>query len=230
MTDLVIANSIAATLTPTPQITITNESQLTLLHTNKQLFETSYVTCHDTNLQNMPNHSPSLIDTNNATMYFQISTNHMPTIRNKAQAPHKNPIYNKHQINTINTYIQTNDNDPITPQNTNNAVTNSKLINSNVAHDSNLFRLNYTSCHNFTNKNEALSSNKYAPTLDKTTPTQIYTTILTNPQNMPKFTNQQLNPKKKHNIMTYVRQTTKTPNPNNYNLNNFNPAPKNMTA
>ncbi|MCZ6914997.1 MAG: hypothetical protein O7C59_11605, partial [Rickettsia endosymbiont of Ixodes persulcatus] len=48
--------------------------------------------------------------------------------------------------------INTNSIKTIFPwQKSNNAVTNSKLINSNVAHDSNLFRLNYTSCHTYAN-------------------------------------------------------------------------------
>ena len=81
------------------------------------------------------------------------------------------------------------------------------LTNGDVARGGDLFRLNCASCHNFTGKGGALSSGKYAPDLGEATPQQIYTAMLTGPQNMPKFSDRQLSPEEKSDIVTYVRES-----------------------
>ena len=68
-----------------------------------------------------------------------------------------------------------------------------------------LFRLNCASCHNFTGRGGALSSGKFAPSLDPATETQIYTAMLSGPQNMPKFSDRQLTPEEKQDIIAYIK-------------------------
>ncbi|HNM96252.1 MAG TPA: cytochrome c, partial [Mycobacterium sp.] len=83
-------------------------------------------------------------------------------------------------------------------------------------------------CHNFTGKGGALSSGKFAPELDDATEAQIYTAMLTGPQNMPKFSDRQLSPEEKRDIVAYVRMAAHTPNPGGYGLGGFGPAPEGM--
>ena len=71
-----------------------------------------------------------------------------------------------------------------------------------------LFRLNCASCHNFTGRGGALSSGKYAPPLDAATETQIYAAMLTGPQNMPKFSDRQLSPEEKEDIIAYIKSVS----------------------
>ena len=89
---LAVAGGLAATLTPKPQVAQADESQLALLRTGKQLFETSCVTCHGANLQGVPDRGPSLIGTGDAAVYFQVGTGRMPAMRGEAQAPRKAPV------------------------------------------------------------------------------------------------------------------------------------------
>ena len=84
---LAVAGGLAATLTPTPQVAVADESQSALLRTGKQLFDTSCVTCHGVNLQGVPDRGPSLIGVGEAAVYFQVSTGRMPAMRGEAQAP-----------------------------------------------------------------------------------------------------------------------------------------------
>ena len=51
----------------------------------------------------------------------------------------------------------------------------------------------------------ALSSGKYAPHLDPASETQIYTAMLSGPQNMPKFSDRQLTPEEKEDIIAYIK-------------------------
>jgi ubiquinol-cytochrome c reductase cytochrome c subunit len=97
-----------------------------------------------------------------------------------------------------------------------------------VARGGDLFRLNCASCHNFTGKGGALSSGKYAPDLSDAEPAQIYTAMLTGPQNMPKFSDRQLSPEEKKDIVAYVRMATEAPDPGGYGLGGFGPSSEGM--
>ena len=101
-------------------------------------------------------------------------------------------------------------------------------MGNDVARGGDLFRLNCASCHNFTGKGGALSSGKYAPELEPAEPAQIYTAMLTGPQNMPKFSDRQLSPDEKRDIVAYVREAADAPNPGGYGLGGFGPAPEGM--
>ena len=66
---LAVAGGLAATLTPTPQVAVADESQSAMLRTGKQLFDTSCVSCHGANLQGVGDRGPSLIGVGEAAVY-----------------------------------------------------------------------------------------------------------------------------------------------------------------
>ena len=66
------AGVVAATLTPTPQVAVADESQSALLRTGKQLFDTSCISCHGANLQGVTDRGPSLIGTGEALSLIHI--------------------------------------------------------------------------------------------------------------------------------------------------------------
>ena len=84
----------------------------------------------------------------------------------------------------------------------NGEIAQESLTHGDVARGGDLFRLNCASCHNFTGKGGALSSGKYAPDLGEASPQVIYTAMLTGPQNMPKFSDRQLSPDEKKDIVS----------------------------
>jgi ubiquinol-cytochrome c reductase cytochrome c subunit len=225
---LAAAGGVAATLTPAPQVAVADESTSALLRTGKQLFDTSCVTCHGANLQGVPDRGPSLVGVGEASVYFQTSTGRMPAMRDEAQAARKQPIFDDAQIDALGAYVQANGGGPTVVRNADGSVAQDSLIGDNVARGGDLFRLNCASCHNFTGKGGALSSGKFAPELDDAKPQQIYTAMLTGPQNMPKFADRQLSPDEKRDIVAYVREATTTPNPGGYGLGGFGPAPEGM--
>ena len=223
-----VAGGLAATLTPTPQVAVADESQSALLRTGKQLYETACVTCHGANLQGVQGRGPSLIGVGEAAVFFQVNTGRMPAMRGEAQAPRKAPIYDEAQTDALGAYIQANGGGPLTPRDANGQIANESLIGTDLARGGDLFRLNCASCHNFTGKGGALSSGKYAPGLTDASPAQIYTAMLTGPQNMPKFSDRQLSPDEKKDIVAYVRTAAHTPNPGGYGLGGRGPAPEGM--
>ncbi|PND59070.1 cytochrome C [Mycobacterium sp. ENV421] len=225
-----VAGGLAATLTPTPQVAVADESQSALLRTGKQLFDTSCVTCHGANLQGVEGRGPSLIGVGEAAVYFQVSTGRMPAMRGEAQAPRKDPIFDEAQIDALGAYVQANGGGPLVPRDANGQIADHSLLGNDLARGGDLFRLNCASCHNFTGKGGALSSGKYAPDLEPATPAQIYTAMLTGPQNMPKFGDRQLSPEEKKDIIAYVRMATRAPDPGGYGLGGFGPSSEGMAA
>lgn len=225
-----ISGGLAATLTPSPQVAVADESQSALLRTGKQLFDTSCVTCHGANLQGVADRGPSLLGVGEAAVYFQVSTGRMPAMRGEAQAPQKPPQFDEAQIDALGAYVQANGGGPVVPRDENGAIASESLLGNDVARGGDLFRLNCSSCHNFTGKGGALSSGKYAPDLAAANPAQIYTAMLTGPQNMPKFSDRQLSPEEKRDIVAYVRMATTAPDPGGYGLGGFGPTSEGMAT
>lgn len=224
---LAFAGILAATLTPKPQVAVADQSQSALLRTGQQLYETACISCHGANLQGVEGRGPSLVGVGEAAVYFQVSTGRMPAMRGEAQAPRKAASFDESQTDALGAYVQSIGGGPLVPRDANGQVSDHSLIG-DVARGGDLYRLNCASCHNFTGRGGALSSGKFAPALDPATPAQIYTAMLTGPQNMPKFSDRQLSPEEKKDIIAYVRTATDTPNPGGYGLGGFGPVPEGL--
>ena len=106
-------------------------------------------------------------------------------------------------LDALGAYIQANGGGPTRPE-----ASGEALRGDDPARGGELFRLNCASCHNFTGRGGALSSGKYAPNLDEASETQIYTAMLTGPQNMPKFSDRQLTPEEKEDIIAYIKSVS----------------------
>ena len=226
---LLVAGGLAATLTPRPQVAVADESQLAVLRTGKQLFDTSCISCHGANLQGVQDRGPSLIGVGDAAVYFQVSSGRMPAMRGEAQVPQtarvrRGPDRRAGCLHPVHRWR------PPGPARRNGKVNQESFIGPNVARGGDLFRLNCASCHNFTGKGGALSSGKFAPDLGQAAehPAQVYTAMLTGPQNMPKFSDRQLTPEEKRDIVAYVHESANARSQGGYGLGGFGPAPEGM--
>jgi ubiquinol-cytochrome c reductase cytochrome c subunit len=225
---LAMAGGVAAVLTPRPQIAVADESQSALLRNGKQLYQTSCVSCHGANLQGVADRGPSLIGVGEAAVYFQVSTGRMPAMAMGPQVPSKAPNFDDAQIDALGAFVQANGGGPTVVRDANGHVAQESLTHGDVARGGDLFRLNCASCHNFTGKGGALSSGKYAPDLGNAEPATIYTAMLTGPQNMPKFSDRQLSPEEKVDIVSYVRHAAEARSPGGYGLGGFGPTSEGM--
>lgn len=197
---LIGAGWMYAALVPTTQVAYaTTDSNSQLVSEGKQLFENNCIECHGANLQGEQDRAPSLIGVGSAAVYFQVATGRMPLAEQSAQAEQKPPKFTPQQIDAIAAYVEANGGGPQTP-----SKTDSQLSQGNPAQGGQLFRLNCASCHNFTGQGGALSSGKFAPSLQNASPSVIYTAMLSGPQNMPKFSDRQLTPQEKQDIIAYI--------------------------
>jgi len=81
-----------------------------------------------------------------------------------------------------------------------------------------LFRTNCSACHNFTGEGGALAYGKEAPSLHKASDKQIYEAMVTGPGTMPVFSDRQLTPDEKKDVIAFVQGMKTTPDPGGFNL------------
>ncbi|MBL1077755.1 c-type cytochrome [Nocardia sp. 2] len=219
------AGFLASALTPQAQVATAEQDNAALIREGQQLYDNSCVTCHGINLQGVQDRGPSLIGVGEAAVYFQVSSGRMPAARNEAQIMRKPPKFDAHQTDALGAYIQANGGGPTVVRDANGEIAQESLIEgADLGRGGELFRMNCASCHNFTGKGGALSSGKFAPPLAPASEQQIYLAMLTGPQNMPKFSDRQLTPEEKRDIVAYVKDATETTPPGGYGLGGFGPA------
>jgi ubiquinol-cytochrome c reductase cytochrome c subunit len=190
---------------PQPQLVMA-QTDPGLVAAGQAIYANACISCHGTNLEGVSGRGPSLIGAGDAAVYFQVSTGRMPSAqegpqaRRKAPEPDLDPATPEgaHNLAALGAYVQAHGGGPQTPPNP------GGLVGADPTRGGELFRINCTQCHNFTGRGGALLGGNYAPDLGRATPEQIYTAMLSGPQAMPRFTDRQLNPQEKADIIAYV--------------------------
>ena len=232
------AGFLANALTPDPNTATAQQDETALVQQGKEIYEVACITCHGANLQGQEGRGPSLIGVGEGSVYFQVHSGRMPMLRNEAQAKRKQPRYSEQQTLALAAYVNANGGGPGIVRNEDGSIameslrgkstTDGEINPADVARGSDLFRLNCASCHNFTGRGGALSSGKFAPSLDAANEQEIYQAMLTGPQNMPKFSDRQLTADEKKDIIAFVKNAKETPNPGGYGLGGLGPVSEGM--
>jgi ubiquinol-cytochrome c reductase cytochrome c subunit len=187
----------------------------------KALFDQNCVSCHGRNAQGVEGKGPSLIGVGSAAVEFQVTSGRMPAARQEAQVPRKRPLWDgtdlDHNAFVLGQYIQELGGGPELPP------AGENLRGNDLARGGELFRINCASCHAFAGGGGALSSGKYAPSLNLATDRQIFAAMLTGPQSMPVFGNNQLTPEEKKDIVAYVQGLNEEQDPGGWGLGRFGP-------
>jgi ubiquinol-cytochrome c reductase cytochrome c subunit len=210
-----------AVLAPTSS-SADDSTQAVDIRKGQQLYNEGCITCHGRNLQGVRDRGPSLIGVGEAAVYFQVATGRMPAPRQEAQIRRRAPQYSEEEINQIAAYVQANGGGPVVPA--------GNLRDGDVAEGGELFRLNCASCHNFAGRGGALSAGKEAPNLSEATDKVIYAAMLSGPQNMPVFGDNQITPEQKRSIIAYVQSLKETKDPGGAGIGREGPVPEGLVA
>ncbi|MCL6549504.1 MAG: c-type cytochrome [Acidothermus cellulolyticus] len=170
--------------------------------------------------------APSLIGVGAAAVDFQVSTGRMPLAQAGAQAPAKRPRYTQEQIDALAAYVASLGPGPAIPGKE--QYTPPK--NADLAFGGTLFRTNCSACHNFTGEGGALAYGKKAPPLTHATDKQLYEAMLTGPGTMPVFSDQQLTPQEKQDIIAYITTVRSVPDPGGFNLGRLGPVTEGLVG
>jgi ubiquinol-cytochrome c reductase cytochrome c subunit len=188
----------------------------------KRLYETSCITCHGRNAQGVEGRGPSLIGAGSAAVEFQVGTGRMPLAKQEAQAERKPPLFTWDQARQIGAYIQEIGGGPQLPEGDRLRDTSDEAL----SRGGELFRINCSSCHAFGLGGAALSSGKFAPPLTGSSDRVMYAAMLTGPQNMPVFGDNQLTPDEKRAIIGYVQSLKADKDPGGFGLSRLGPVPE----
>jgi ubiquinol-cytochrome c reductase cytochrome c subunit len=184
----------------------------------RQLYEEGCISCHGKGMQGVPGRGPSLIGVGQAATYFQVITGRMPVARQEAQAMRKVPRYTPEQTDQLAAYVQSVGGGSEVPE--------GNLRDGDLAEGGELFRLNCANCHNFAGRGAALSAGKSAPNLANATDSVIYAAMLSGPQNMPVFGDNEITPEQKRAIVNYVQTLKHTKDPGGNGIGRLGPVPE----
>jgi ubiquinol-cytochrome c reductase cytochrome c subunit len=198
------------------QAALTTEQQD--IANGKALFEANCATCHGFGAVGNPGVAPSLIGAGSAAVYFQMSTGRMPAKEVGAENERKPTTFTDQEILDIAEYIQSIGGGPEIP-----TPAQVSTQGADTALGSQLFSANCAQCHNAGMSGGALTYGKDAPPLTQSTPTQIYTAMLTGPEAMPVFADGSIPPQAKRDIIAYIEGTKTEPNPGGFSLGRTGP-------
>ena len=189
----------------------------------QKLFLANCATCHGLSGQG-GKIGPSLVGVGAAAVDFQVGTGRMPLAGSAVpQAPSgREVMFTNQEIANLAAYVATLGSGP--------AIPDSQYTNGdgNAATGNQLFKTNCAMCHNFAGSGGALTQGKYAPSLRNVTGKHIYEAMVTGPQSMPVFNDQNLSPADKNDIITYLHELDQNKNPGGMNLGNLGPVSEGM--
>jgi ubiquinol-cytochrome c reductase cytochrome c subunit len=188
----------------------------------RQLYLQGCSTCHGLNNEGGAG-GPSLIGVGASSVIFQVESGRMPLAAGVPQAPRKKVRYDKTQIDQLAAYVESRGGGPTLPA--------GRLDDGDLALGGDLFRTNCSSCHNFAGAGGALTRSKYAPALKPADARVIYTAMQSGPENMPRFSDNQLTVDEKKAITRYVRYiTNEAKDPGGAGLGHYGPVPEGLVA
>ena len=181
------------------------------------LFNANCATCHGMDAVGTEN-GPSLIGVGAAAVDFQVGTGRMPMQANSPQAPKKPVQFTQEQIDQMSAYVADLAPGPAIPD------PQYLQADGDAARGAELFRINCAMCHNVAAAGGALTEGKFAPELQTVEPVHIYAAMITGPQNMPVFSDANLSPQDKADIITAIRyQSEVSGSVNGYGLGSVGP-------
>ncbi|MEP6599140.1 MAG: c-type cytochrome [Actinomycetota bacterium] len=190
----------------------------------RRLYETSCITCHGANLQGVEGRGVPIAGAGSAAAYFQISTGRMPLARQGAQALRGTPKFTQDEIDKLAAYVQSVGGGPVVPDG------DLRKNDVGLGKAGDLFRLNCAQCHGFSGKGGALSAGKIAPSLTQATDAQVYAAMVSGPENMPVFNDNQLTPEQKKAIVDYVRTLGDSKDPGGSGLDRIGPVSEGLVV
>jgi ubiquinol-cytochrome c reductase cytochrome c subunit len=181
-----------------------------------KLFAANCATCHGMGASGSPD-GPSLVGVGAASVDFQVGTGRMPIQMNGPQALEKPVQFNDEQIHQLAAYVASLGAGPAIPE--------EGLLDEkgDAAAGGELFRTNCAMCHNAAAAGGALTRGKFAPALEDTSGKHIYEAMVTGPQNMPVFSDSNITPEGKRDIITFLKQIETTGSPGGAELGSLGP-------
>ncbi|NLA64866.1 MAG: c-type cytochrome [Leucobacter sp.] len=163
----------------------------------EKLFAANCATCHGLNSEGTPD-GPSLIGAGAASVNFQVGTGRMPLAFQGPQGMVKPVQFDEEQTLQLAAYVASLAPGPDLPE------AQYLTGEGDIATGGTLFRINCAMCHNVAGSGGALTEGKWAPPVTGVPATHVYEAMVTGPQNMPVFSDANISPQQKADIISYL--------------------------
>jgi ubiquinol-cytochrome c reductase cytochrome c subunit len=213
---LMTGGAYALMTTASPANADVNMASAQSISQGKKLFAANCATCHGLNLSGTSS-GPSLIGVGAAAVDFQVGTGRMPLAQDAPQAEVKPRVFGETQTLQMAAYVASISAGPGIP------ASSDLRLAGDATKGAELFRINCAMCHNVAGAGGALTEGKYAPNLMKTTPAHIYEAMLTGPQNMPVFNDNNITPQEKQDIITALKVQNQVAGVGGFELGSLGP-------
>ncbi|WP_210648564.1 c-type cytochrome [Nocardioides sp. SYSU D00065] len=233
---LLISGSLYTALAPAQADTQASETEQ-VAH-GKKLFLASCAFCHGKNGEGIPTVrdgyqiGPPLAGVGAAAVDFQVGTGRMPLTQPGQQAPRKPVVFSQEEIDALAAYVASLGPGPAIPDESDYSIEglSEEERQEAISRGGQIFLTNCTACHNFNGAGGAMPRGGYAPNLHDVEGKHIYEALLTGPQQMPNFSNGNLTPEEKRDVIAYLGSIRETPEYAGFTLGGLGPVSEGLFA
>jgi ubiquinol-cytochrome c reductase cytochrome c subunit len=236
MLGLVLTGSLYATFAPSSSAD-SAKSDEQLVADGRQLFLVGCSFCHGQNGEGVETLEgdqlgPTLAGVGAAAVDFQVGTGRMPMVQPGAQNPTKPQSYSQDEIDALAAYVASLAPGPAAPDPSDYSLAGLSQAEREeaVARGGQIFLTNCTACHNFAGKGGAMPRGGQAPDLSNTTARHIYEALLTGPGQMDSFSNGNLSPEEKRDVIAYLYSLRTQPHYGGFELGGMGPVSEGLFA
>ena len=212
-------------------------SNAELVAEGRELFLVNCASCHGQNAEGVRTIDgnqlgPSLIGVGAAAVDFQVATGRMPLAQPGQQAPRKAPTFSDEEIAAMAAYVASLGPGPAIPDPSDYSLEgmSDEERQEAIVRGGQIFLTNCTACHNFTGAGGAMPRGGYAPNILGTDPKQVYQAMLTGPQSMPNFSNGNLTPEAKRDVIAYLESIEENPDYGGFGMGGLGPVSEGLFA
>ena len=197
----------------------------------RELFLVSCSFCHGQNGEGIRSAregmivGPSLVGVGAAAVDFQVGTGRMPMSQPGSQAQRKTPVFNEEEIAALAAYVASLGVGPAIPEESDYSIEglSDEEREEAIVRGGQIFLTNCTACHNFEGSGGAMPRGGYAPKIRGVDPKYIYEAMLTGPQAMDTFSNGNLSPEEKRDVIAYLESLEDQPSYGGFGLGGMGP-------
>lgn len=231
---LVMSGALYATFAPAQAEDRPSETEQ--IAKGRELFIASCAFCHGKNGEGVPTVrdgyqiGPPLIGVGAAAVNFQVETGRMPMAAPGVQAPRKEPVFNEEETAALAAYVASLGPGPAIPNESDYSLEglSEEEREEAIVRGGQIFLTNCTACHNFNGGGGAMPRGGYAPSLHGVEAKHIYEALLTGPQQMPNFSDGNLSPEEKRDVIAYLMSIQEEPEYGGFTLGGMGPVSEGM--
>ena len=213
------------------------QSDEELIAKGKELFTVSCAFCHGQNGEGVRTIDgnqlgPSLVGVGAAAVDFQVGTGRMPMTQPGQQAVRKQVVFNDEEIAAMAAYVASLGPGPAIPDESDYSLEglSDEERQEAIVRGGQIFLTNCTACHNFTGSGGAMPRGGFAPNILGVEDRYVYMAMLTGPQSMPNFSNGNLTPEAKRDVIAYLNSIEENPDYGGFGMGGLGPVAEGMYA